>query len=75
MAVVAAFHSIREAEKADAARRHHNTDTCELGRNIPEDERREGTGATNCARTARKPRRNVRGTRSLTRVLTDGGLV
>ncbi len=44
MAVVAAFHSIREAEKPDAARRHHNTDTCELGRNIPEDERREGTG-------------------------------
>ena len=76
MAVVAAFHSIRETEKPDAARRHHNTDTCELGRNIPEDERRARVQATtNCARTARKPRRDVRGTRSLTRALTDGGLV
>jgi hypothetical protein len=63
-------------KRGGEARRHHNTDTCELGRNIPEDERRARVQATtNCARTARKPRRDVRGTRSLTRALTDGGLV
>jgi hypothetical protein len=44
MAVIGAFHSVKEEEKPLLARRYHNTDTCEIGREIPESERVEGNG-------------------------------
>jgi hypothetical protein len=44
MAVVTAFRSIKEEDKPVLARRYHNTDTCEIGREIPADERVEGNG-------------------------------
>ena len=44
MAVVGAFRSVKEEDKPLLARRYHNTDTCEAGRKIPENERTEGNG-------------------------------
>jgi hypothetical protein len=44
MAKVPAFYSINEASKPAANRVHHNDNTCPPGRDIPQHERRAGTG-------------------------------
>jgi hypothetical protein len=44
MTIVDAFHSVKEEEKPLLARRYHNTDTCEIGKEIPDEERVEGNG-------------------------------
>jgi len=44
MAKVSAFYSINEATKPPNKRVHHNDDTCPPGRDIPQSERRQGTG-------------------------------
>jgi hypothetical protein len=44
MAIVDAFRSVHEEDQPLLARRYHNTDTCDLGQAIPEDERLEGNG-------------------------------
>lgn len=49
MAVVDAFHSVKEEEKPLLARRYHNTDECAIGREIPDEDRRDGNrGYTLC---------------------------
>jgi hypothetical protein len=45
MALVAPFHSINEAQKPLPHRVHHNNSACPPGRDIPMNERRQGTGA------------------------------
>ena len=45
MAKVPNFHSINEIKKLPAHRVYHNDDTCPSGRDIPKNERRDGTGA------------------------------
>jgi len=44
MAKVAEFYSINESEKPASNRVHHNNDACASGRDIPQNERRTGTG-------------------------------
>jgi len=44
MPVVAAFYSVNEQKKAPADRVHHNNSSCAPGRDIPQYERRAGTG-------------------------------
>jgi hypothetical protein len=44
MAKVAAFYSVNEVSKPAEKRVHHNDDTCPPGRDIPQQERRSGTG-------------------------------
>ena len=39
-----AFYSINEAKKPEANRVHHNNSACPPGRDIPQHERRPGTG-------------------------------
>ena len=41
---VAEFYSINEAKKPPTERVHHNNGACPPGRDIPENERRKGTG-------------------------------
>jgi hypothetical protein len=41
---VADFHSINEASKPIGQRVYHNNSTCPPGRDIPQHERRTGTG-------------------------------
>ncbi len=45
MAKVPAFCSIYEVKLSAAHRVHHNDDTCPAGRDIPQNERRSGTGS------------------------------
>ena len=53
---VADFHSVNEAQKPQDARRYHNNSECAPGRDIPQSERRFGTGGyrlcDHCARLA-----------------------
>jgi hypothetical protein len=44
MPKVPEFYSINEVEKPLHNRVHHNNDACPPGRDIPQDERRPGTG-------------------------------
>lgn len=44
MPSVAAFYSINEVYKPANDRVHHNNDACPPGRDIPQNERRAGTG-------------------------------
>jgi hypothetical protein len=44
MPSVAAFYSINEANKPPANRVHHNNSACPPGRDIPTNERMQGTG-------------------------------
>jgi hypothetical protein len=44
MAKVPAFYSVNEAKKAPLLWVHHNDNTCPPGRDIPKNERKEGTG-------------------------------
>ena len=44
MAKVAPFHSVNEVNKPAANRVYHNDNTCPPGRDIPQNERRQGTG-------------------------------
>jgi hypothetical protein len=44
MPVVPAFYSINEANKPLHNRVHHNNNNCPPGRDIPANERRNGTG-------------------------------
>jgi hypothetical protein len=44
MPQVAAFHSVNETSKPAANRVHHNNSNCPPGRDIPKNERRDGTG-------------------------------
>lgn len=44
MTTVAAFYSINEASKPAEKRVHHNNNACPPGRDIPQHERRSGTG-------------------------------
>jgi hypothetical protein len=44
MPLVAAFYSMKEAEKSLQHRVHHNNSNCPPGRDIPADERLTGTG-------------------------------
>jgi hypothetical protein len=44
MAKVPAFYSINEVKKLAHLRVYHNNNTCPPGRDIPEKERRSGTG-------------------------------
>ena len=44
MPKVAAFHDVKEAEKPGQRRMHHDNDSCEEGRKIPQAERQAGTG-------------------------------
>jgi hypothetical protein len=41
---VAAFYSINESQKPQNQRVHHNNSACPPGRDIPQHERRPGTG-------------------------------
>ena len=54
MPKVAEFHSINEEKKPAPTRRHHNNSACPPGRDIPQNERRQGTGGyklcDDCAR-------------------------
>lgn len=45
MTSVAAFYSINEAKKPQEKRVHHNNSACPPGRDIPESERRPGSGS------------------------------
>jgi hypothetical protein len=45
MPKVTAFYSVNEAAKPAAIRVHHGNSACPLGRDIPANERRDGTGA------------------------------
>jgi hypothetical protein len=45
MPQVATFYSINEAQKAPQHRVHHNNGACPPGRDIPQNERRPGTGS------------------------------
>lgn len=44
MTQVPTFHSINEAKKQPQHRVHHNNGACPPGRDIPQNERRPGTG-------------------------------
>ena len=44
MPAVAAFYSINEVNKLPANRVYHNNSACPPGRDIPANERRQGTG-------------------------------
>jgi hypothetical protein len=44
MALVATFYSINEASKPATHRVHHNNNLCPPGHDIPQNERRPGTG-------------------------------
>jgi hypothetical protein len=44
MPQVAPFYSINEVDKPAANRVHHNNSACPPGRDIPQNERRQGTG-------------------------------
>ena len=44
MPLVAAFHSVNEINKAPSQRVHHNNSSCAPGRDIPQWERKVGTG-------------------------------
>jgi hypothetical protein len=44
MPPVSAFHSVNEAGKPSDKRVHHNNSSCPSGRDIPQNERRTGTG-------------------------------
>lgn len=44
MPATPAFHSVNEADKPAANRVHHNNSACPPGRDIPQHERRSGTG-------------------------------
>ena len=44
MPKVAEFYSINEVKKRAANRVHHNNSACPPGRDIPQNERRQGTG-------------------------------
>jgi hypothetical protein len=44
MPQVYAFYSINEIEKPATKRVHHNNSACPPGRDIPQNERRQGTG-------------------------------
>jgi len=44
MPKVAAFHSIYEGKKLVLNRVHHDNSACAAGRDIPQNERRTGTG-------------------------------
>lgn len=54
MAKVAVFYSVNEVKKPVHLRVHHNDNTCPPGRDIPQNERRPGTGGyrlcDDCAR-------------------------
>ena len=54
MPSVAAFYSINEGSKPADKRVHHNNSACPPGRDIPQNERRNGTGGyrlcDDCAR-------------------------
>lgn len=54
MAKVPAFYSINEVQKPTDKRVHHDDDACPPGRDIPQNERRQGTGGyrlcQDCAR-------------------------
>ena len=53
MPKIVEFYSINEEKKPAANRVYHNNDACSSGRDIPERERRKGTGGYNlCARCA-----------------------
>jgi hypothetical protein len=41
---ISPFHSVNEAKKQPAHRVHHNNNVCPPGRDIPQSERRSGTG-------------------------------
>jgi hypothetical protein len=44
MAKVSPFYSVNEGNKPAGQQVHHNDDTCPPGRDIPQNERRVGTG-------------------------------
>ena len=44
MSKVPEFYSVNEASKPAGNRRHHNNNACAPGRDIPQHERRTGTG-------------------------------
>lgn len=44
MPTVPAFHSVNEVQKPAANRVHHNNSLCAPGRDIPQNERRTGSG-------------------------------
>jgi len=44
MPTVPAFHSVNETGKPPAEREHHSNSTCPRAHEIPESERRPGTG-------------------------------
>jgi hypothetical protein len=44
MSYVSPFHSVNEVKKPAAHRVHHNNNVCPPGRDIPQSERKSGTG-------------------------------
>lgn len=58
MPKVAEFHSINEVKKPEKDRVHHNNSTCPPGRDIPQHERKPGSGGyrlcDDCARFDRE---------------------
>jgi len=58
MPKVAEFYSTNETEKPVSQRVHHNNGACPPGRDIPQNERRQGTGGyrlcDDCARLTRE---------------------
>jgi hypothetical protein len=44
MPITSTFYSINEASKPESKRVHHNNSACPPGRDIPKNERRDGTG-------------------------------
>jgi len=44
MPQVSSFHSVNEAKKPASKQVHHNNSACPPGRDIPQNERRSGTG-------------------------------
>jgi hypothetical protein len=60
MPATPAFYSVNEAKKPAQNRVHHNNSACPPGRDIPQNERRSGTGnyrlCEDCARLNREGR-------------------
>ena len=58
MPATAVFYSINEVKKQPANRVHHNNSACPPGRDIPQNERKPGTGGyrlcDDCARLNRE---------------------
>lgn len=44
MTKIVSFYSVNEVKKPEAKRVYHNDNTCPPGRDIPQNERRDGTG-------------------------------